>query len=403
MKFFLLNFLLFVTSCPELFAQEVTDRAQFPIFLANSYISINPGYIYYPFNETHLESGTTVGEIVIPHAAARVSLGHEFNPYLSAQLSVMRPVKWAAFKDLDGNGNGSRTAWVNIWSVTLKPEYPINEKWSVNGEIGISNFSRRGFAYGGATFIKSTSYLKPIFGAGLQRVLNKNWDINLNVIYSPAKASVKQPYTIFIAPGIKYNLRPFSDDRVAQKIAAGYYFPKQLLQIGIANDFVGYNPNNWFVWTATNKKGIPIFWKGEVLTSKGFTFNYQKNIFHSRKSFSFDWGTSFSYWKSQEEDTIIIALSVFPVLRFWLLRRQKLDVYFTYSPAGPTYLTPVIIDGHNTGNHFTFQDFLGFGSFFGKDKQLNVELKITHYSNGGIFSSNPGVDVPVMLNLGYAF
>jgi len=46
---------------------------------------------------------------------------------------------------------------------------------------------------------------------------------------------------------------------------------------------------------------------------------------------------------------------------------------------------------------------MGFGGFFGRDRQLNAELNINHYSNGNIFPFNRGVKIPLTFTLGYSF
>jgi hypothetical protein len=46
---------------------------------------------------------------------------------------------------------------------------------------------------------------------------------------------------------------------------------------------------------------------------------------------------------------------------------------------------------------------MGFGVFAGKQKQLNAEIKIAHYSNGNLFPQNNGVMVPLTFGLGYSF
>jgi len=79
------------------------------------------------------------------------------------------------------------------------------------------------------------------------------------------------------------------------------------------------------------------------------------------------------------------------------------DAYFYYSVAGPSYISKAIIDGVETGEHFTFQDTMGAGIFFGEKRNMNAELKIGHYSNGNIFPLNGAVKIPLSLNLGYAF
>ncbi|MFT4756882.1 MAG: hypothetical protein ACI91R_001532 [Vicingaceae bacterium] len=39
----------------------------------------------------------------------------------------------------------------------------------------------------------------------------------------------------------------------------------------------------------------------------------------------------------------------------------------------------------------------------GKERKLNTEVKIGHYSNGNLFTENDGVKIPLTVNLGYTF
>jgi hypothetical protein len=78
-------------------------------------------------------------------------------------------------------------------------------------------------------------------------------------------------------------------------------------------------------------------------------------------------------------------------------------VYFSYSLAGPTLMSDTVIDGRDTGERFTFQDFMGVGMFFGKERRLNAELGIKHYSNGNIFTQNASIKIPLTLTLGLTF
>ena len=59
-----------------------------------------------------------------------------------------------------------------------------------------------------------------------------------------------------------------------------------------------------------------------------------------------------------------------------------------------------MLDGRDTGERFTFQDFMGVGAFLGKTRRMNVELGVKHYSNGNIFTENPGIKIPLTLTLG---
>ena len=46
---------------------------------------------------------------------------------------------------------------------------------------------------------------------------------------------------------------------------------------------------------------------------------------------------------------------------------------------------------------------MGLGAFLGKTRRMNVEIGVKHYSNGNIFTVNPGLKIPLTLTLGMAF
>jgi hypothetical protein len=146
-----------------------------------------------------------------------------------------------------------------------------------------------------------------------------------------------------------------------------------------------------------------VFWGGNVETKRGVTIDYTRNVFHTRSRFAFDLGASGSYWTSNGDEEIFRTLSVYPLLRFFLVRTRPADMYFNYSLAGPTYISRTIIDASDTGARFTFQDFIGWGMFLGRNRRVNVEIGIKHYSNGNMFTRNASIKVPVTLSLGYTF
>ena len=135
----------------------------------------------------------------------------------------------------------------------------------------------------------------------------------------------------------------------------------------------------------------------------GVAPHYERNVFHTRKLFSLDAGTSAGVYRTRNRKERFYTLSVYPLLRFTFLRTTPADLYFAYSLAGPTYISKTMLDGLDTGHHFTFQDFMGLGVFAGKNRNLNVGVKINHYSNGNIFTQNAGVMIPLTFSVGYAF
>src|SRR5262249_49390805 len=135
----------------------------------------------------------------------------------------------------------------------------------------------------------------------------------------------------------------------------------------------------------------------------GFSVNYQRNIFHTRKVFALDWGATAGFWKSRKNADKFFTISLYPVLRFTALHIKPFDLYFNYSVAGPTFISKFIIDSLETGKKFTFQDFMGMGIFAGKKRKWNAELKIAHFSNGNIYPRNAGVKVPLSFTAGICF
>jgi hypothetical protein len=387
--------ILLICSYPAL-AQD--DRTQYPAFLAKSYFNINLGYINFPFSGEQLEPGYTAESVQVPHLGVRiVFLGHRFNKYLSGQVSYWKPVDYVQYKNINGD-NRTHTAWVHQGTLTLKSQLPLGKKLSLAGEAGFGIVTRKGFDINGVDVVKNASHGNWVFGAGLEYHVNKKWDLIAGTTYSTPVKKFRQPHTSFHSLGFRYNMSPLPAEVVERNNKAGYIFPKHLFQFGYTTDVLGYGANN-----AVSKGPVAIFWGGKIEISKGVFLRYQRNLFHTRKTFSFDVGTSAGWWQSRINKENTYTLSLYPVFRWTFLRTRGSDFYFNYCVAGPSYISRTVIDGRNSGKHFTFQDFMGFGSFIGKKRNLVAEILINHYSNGNIFPDNAGFKIPLTFNLGYAW
>jgi len=373
-------------------------RTQYPPVLSDSYVGVNIGYINYPFSAAQLEPGHTAQSIRVPHTAVRIILfGHQFNKYLSAQISYMRPVNWVEYKNVNGD-NSDHTVWMNAAGLTIVTSIPFHKKISLSAEAGLGIITRRGFAINNIQVIKDADYATLLTGGSLQYHINRKWDLRLTTAWSPAHAKVKQPHTLFYSAGFHYYMRPLPAKRVEQNANSGTIFPKQIIQVGYTTNALDYGINNF-----VSKGAVPIFWGGEAQVKQGISVNYQRNLFHTRRVFSLDWGAGLSYWKSKENKDEFYTFSLYPVMRFTVFRLQSLDIYFNYSVAGPSFISKAIIDQKHTGKKFTFQDFMGMGIFAGKKRTLNAEIRIAHYSNGNIYPQNDGVMIPLTFNIGYTF
>jgi hypothetical protein len=373
-------------------------RVQYPPGLVNSFVTVNVGSIGYAFSEQQLAPGHSVGSIEVPHTAASVVLfGHHFGDHVSVQGSYMRPIKYVRFHDLDGT-DASQTVWMHYGTVTGQVRTPVARRLSVFGEGGLAITSRRGFELGGRSVVTNAHFASALFGGGIEYRLNTTLDLVVGTSIIPARSQDNNPATIFTSAGIRFNMRPLPPERVAEVIEAGYIFPRDVVQVGFATDAFGFSANRFF------HKTVPIFWGGDVKVRRSVvSLQWERNVFHTKKVFALDFGVSYSEWRSQQANEAFRTLSVFPVLRFNVVRTRQADVYVSFSEAGPAYISRVTIDGLAMGGHFTFQDFMAAGVFIGPRKRLNLELNLNHYSNGNLMSDNAGVTVPLAIKLGYAF
>jgi hypothetical protein len=189
--------------------------------------------------------------------------------------------------------------------------------------------------------------------------------------------------------------RPAAD--VAEARDGGFFFPENVIRLGGTSNVFTYGLNDLF------SKKIPIFWGGHVETKYGVTLDYQRNLFHTKKVFAFDLGASASHWSSNGRSEDFDTLSVYPLFRFFMARIEPADIYFAYSLAGPTVISRTVIDGLDTGARFTFQDFMGIGAYLGKERRVNAEIGIKHFSNGNLFTTNASIKVPLTIVVGLTF
>jgi hypothetical protein len=382
------------------FGQEATHedtRTQYPAFLSNSYFTLNAGSIRYLFSGDELEPGFRAESVDVPHLGVRVDLfGHYFTRHLSAQVTYMRPVQYVAYSNVNGDRQKQKVSEA-YGGVTLVGHVPLTERMSAYGEAGGGVTSRSGIYINGTKVLQDAHFTAGLLGAGLAYRATPNIDFMLGATYSPGRKSFNQPSTRLFTTGMRYQMRPLPAAVVEENKRSGYAFPVQIVRLGYSTNILTYGVNNFF------SRKVPIFWGGNVETRRGFTVDYERNVFHTRKRFAFDLGASASYWTSNANRDIFRTLSAYPLFRFFLVRSQPADVYFAYSLAGPTFISRTLIDARDTGERFTFQDFMGVGTFIGKSRRVNAEIGIKHYSNGNIFTRNASIKVPLTLTLGMAF
>lgn len=368
---------------------------QLPTAIDNSYFGMGVGYTNIPFSNSNLINGFQADHFKNPNLGLNIYIGHYFNRYLAAQISLMRPVKWAYAYGVS-TPSDKHSIWVSLFGVSLRPTLPISQRSSLYGLAGVGIISRHGFAIGNTTAIPSQDLTTFLTGGGFTYALTKNWHWNLSVEHSLARPSEHQPAMTYTYTGFYYL---FTKRQLPDYYTSHYIFHKHLIQFGMFSTEL-FNPDVNKYFTVGY---LPIFWTGDVTAKDGDILMYTHNVFHTHQYFSLDVGTSVSLYDSKVNNTSFEAFSIFPDIRVWLVRSHLMDLYFMYSIAGPTYITRRVIDNIDTGGNFTFQDLLGFGMLLGKHKHVDMDFRIGHYSNGNLLPTNPGIQVPFTFSIGYAF
>lgn len=338
--------------------------------------------------------------------SGRLLLGHKITEDFSAQFGTIRPAAWFKYDNVNNIGY-QQSVWINAWSLSLKKDFQLSEKTSFYLETGIANVTRFGFSIDDKVIYENAHFASLLYGFGVQYWLSDKWRLSANGTFLPKSTKHNQPSISQASVGFEYHLKQVDDKTAREYSTNKYFFPNNILQVSYGTSAIGFGLNRFF---GMNLKvgnfesfGIPIFWVGEVKANHAISVTYQRLIYRSERIFSLDWGTSITYFQSPINTENVFAFSIFPVLRFYLLRRVGYDFYTNYSIIGPTFISKSDIDLTKTGPKITYQDTMGFGVFFGKNRKFNAELRIMHYSNGNIFTRNDGVAIPIQFTLGKTF
>src|SRR6185437_14268642 len=217
----------------------------YPACLANSYVTLSAGAICTPFSGRQLEPGLRVYAVTVPHAAARIVLfGHELTRHVAVQIAYMRPVQFASYRNVNGDG-AAHHVWTGFGSATFVARAPLAGRLSIFGEAGLGIASRHGFEIDGAPAVRDASYATVLAGGGLAYRVSAGWDATAGVTYMPGHAGTNDPHTVMANGGFRYTMRPRADERVRAAQDSGYVFHKRLVQLEVTTSG-GYAIDSFF-------------------------------------------------------------------------------------------------------------------------------------------------------------
>lgn len=381
-------------------AAPATARADYPL-LSRSYVQVALGGIDY--NDGGLPPGYTAARYRPNPFSGRLSVGTHLTEGLALQYGTLRAAAWQKYHDLNDTPH-DRTAWVNLWMLTLRQRLRLRGRLSLVLEGGVANVTRKGFDWLGERVLADARYLSPVAAAQLTYALDERWDLLASATLTPRHARTGVAAIEHYGLGAQLNFR-----RLVPRAASptgGAYFPEHTLRLGYGTAAIGFGVNRFLSMKTPTRGGaevgIPVFWLGVVEAQHTLQLSYERQVYRGREVFALGWGASATAFASAGGQWVGGA-SVYPVLNFYFLRRPTVRPYVTWSVIGPTVLTHADIDGAGTGPRLTYQDFLGLGLHLGTEGRHNLEAKIEHYSNGNLFNDNVGVAVPLVFSYGYSW
>lgn len=139
-----------------------------------------------------------------------------------------------------------------------------------------------------------------------------------------------------------------------------------------------------------------------VVTRVGLQWDWNQHWFNSNGTSLdgyFDLNAAWwhaSDWKDKDEDKEIAVVGLTPVFRF--MKTDKKGPYIE-GGVGFAFFSKVYNNaGNNMGISFQFTEHLGVGYVF--DNNIDLGLRVQHYSNAGIGSHNSGENL-LMLRAAY--
>jgi len=176
--------------------------------------------------------------------------------------------------------------------------------------------------------------------------------------------------------------------------------------ISNADNFFSVNEVAFGIYNKAWKVDIPtppspLFWKASHNVSSGKMLTYLHLIYHKNHFFTIQGGGTMAHWQGGGDN--LYTISALLEFRLWLNLKPSWRLYFLYSVAAPTLMSNTHFNHTRFSTNFVFQDMMGIGMQLGQHHAFHIQAIIIHYSNGNLFPINGGIEVPLLISVGYSF
>lgn len=145
---------------------------------------------------------------------------------------------------------------------------------------------------------------------------------------------------------------------------------------------------------------------GEGQRNSQFAVDYEFYQFQRSPRSGFSFGIGYTRLTTDAAtDKSIDVFSIYPQLTLWPVSPSLRGTYFFVRALGPSYMSANRLGSRQQDNHLTFQAQVGVGyrKQLAGSRAMLLQVSWKHFSNANLFADNDGIDIPMVLTLGFAY
>ena len=148
----------------------------------------------------------------------------------------------------------------------------------------------------------------------------------------------------------------------------------------------------------------PLMWTARLKVDRALNVGYEHQIYSINEYIKLYLGSSVGYLQARNSKSDeMFAVSAYLLSRIYIVKKHGTEVFILYSPGGPSILSQNTFSTTKWSNQFVFQNQIGIGLSLSRLNNVEVTLRQYHFSNGGLFPVNGGVDIPLSLGVTFKF
>jgi hypothetical protein len=149
------------------------------------------------------------------------------------------------------------------------------------------------------------------------------------------------------------------------------------------------------------RPGKPLMWDAKLKVDRAIMLSYERDLYHFGRYLELYSGISGGFLESfGEKEDSIQTFGGYLMARLYFVKVRNFQMFFMWSPAGPSFLTKREFATTEFSNLFVFQDQFGIGIRVKGKREYDFFVKLYHFSNGDIFPINGGIDIPLLIGFG---